>query len=109
MVTTFLYSILTNRAFAATWQQPAPLDLLFDSPHLDWSRPFNESSSTPARPPYSDSKLVEGRLDIPGHNWEEEKIDEFFPSFVDTYGDGKSTPWLQVRPYSASLRLPTCF
>lgn len=99
MVTTFLYSILSNRAVILQWEQPAPLDILFDSPHLDWSRPFNQSSTTPIRPPYSNSALVEGKLDIPGHNWEEEKIDSFFGgNFVETYGDGKTTPWLQVRP-----------
>ncbi|GAA6005241.1 hypothetical protein JCM10207_002909 [Rhodosporidiobolus poonsookiae] len=96
MVTTFLYSILTGRAFSMTWEQPAPLDLLFDSPNIDWSRPFNASSSTPIPYPYSSPALIDQRKEINAHNWEEPKIDEFFPRFIDEFGEGRSTPWLQL-------------
>ncbi|GAA5919297.1 hypothetical protein JCM6882_007830 [Rhodosporidiobolus microsporus] len=96
MVTTFLYSLLTNRAFCMTWEQPAPLDMLFDSPFIDWSRPFSNSSSTPVPLPYSDPALVEQRRSINAHNWEEPAIDEFFPRFVEDFGEGKATPWLQL-------------
>ncbi|GAA5831187.1 hypothetical protein JCM11251_007788 [Rhodosporidiobolus azoricus] len=96
MVTTFLYSLLTNRAFSMTWEQPAPLDMLFDSPYIDWSRPFSNTSSTPVPLPFSDPALVEQRRSINAHNWEEPVIDEFFPRFVEDFGDGKATPWLQL-------------
>ncbi|GAA5918106.1 hypothetical protein JCM1841_005256 [Sporobolomyces salmonicolor] len=95
MVTTFLYSILTKRAFSITWEQPAPFDLLFDSPYIDWSRPFNPNSTTPPRRVYANETLVEARKEIEAHNWEEPQIDDFFPGFVGNYSDGKTIPWLR--------------
>ncbi|GAA5988297.1 hypothetical protein JCM11641_006654 [Rhodosporidiobolus odoratus] len=95
MVSTFLYSILTNRAFSMTWEQPAPLDLLFDSPFIDWSRPFR-NSTTPVGLLYSNTTLLEQSEEINAHNWEEKKIDDFFPRFVAEYGSKDSTPWLQL-------------
>ncbi|GAA5955697.1 hypothetical protein JCM21900_005088 [Sporobolomyces salmonicolor] len=95
MVTTFLYSILTKRAFSITWEQPAPFDLLFDSPYIDWSRPFNPNSTTPPRRVYANETLVEARKEIEAHNWEEPQIDDFFPGFVGNYSDRKTIPWLR--------------
>ncbi|GAA5860561.1 hypothetical protein JCM1840_000300 [Sporobolomyces johnsonii] len=95
MVTTFLYSILTKRAFAVAWEQPAPFDLLFDSPYIDWSRPFHPNSTTPPRRVYANETLVKARKEIEAHNWEESQIDDFFPGFVGNYSDGKTVPWLQ--------------
>ncbi|CAB4405786.1 unnamed protein product [Rhizophagus irregularis] len=37
MTSTFLFSLLTNRAFLSDWQAPLPLDAIFDSPNIDWS------------------------------------------------------------------------
>nr|CAG8487929.1 1558_t:CDS:2 [Entrophospora candida] len=37
MTSTFLFALLTNRAFLADWQVPLPLDAIFDSPNIDWS------------------------------------------------------------------------
>ncbi|RIA80736.1 hypothetical protein C1645_838153 [Glomus cerebriforme] len=37
MTTTFLFGLLTNRAYLADWQAPLPLDAIFDSPNIDWS------------------------------------------------------------------------
>ncbi|GJN87762.1 hypothetical protein Rhopal_000717-T1 [Rhodotorula paludigena] len=39
LTTTFLYALLTDRAFIASFDQPFPLDLVFDSPFIDWSAP----------------------------------------------------------------------
>ncbi|GAA6063001.1 hypothetical protein JCM10212_004983 [Sporobolomyces blumeae] len=97
MVTTFLYSILTKRAFSVSWEQPAPFDMLFDSPYIDWSRPFSNESTTGPRGIYRNASLVESMHEVNGHNWEEAKIDEFFPDFVDRYSNGGTTPWLKFQ------------
>ncbi|GAA5873501.1 hypothetical protein JCM16303_001145 [Sporobolomyces ruberrimus] len=96
MITTFLYSILTKRAFSISWEQPAPFDMLFDSPHIDWSRPFTNSSSTQPQQIYANETLVKSMKAIDAHNWEEPQIDEFFPGFVGNYSDSKTTPWLKL-------------
>ncbi|GAA5921224.1 hypothetical protein JCM1841_001641 [Sporobolomyces salmonicolor] len=97
MVSTFLYSILTKRAFAITWEQPSPFDLLFDSPYIDWSRPFSSSSTTPPRTVYANQTFVDARKDIGAFAWGERQLDEFFPHFVGNYSEGKNTPWLRVK------------
>ncbi|CAH1756189.1 23155_t:CDS:2 [Entrophospora sp. SA101] len=37
MTSTFLFALLTDRAFLADWQVPLPLDTIFDSSNIDWS------------------------------------------------------------------------
>ncbi|GAA6004518.1 uncharacterized protein JCM10292_005652 [Rhodotorula paludigena] len=37
MTSTFFFGLLTQRAFLAEWQSPVPIDVVFDSPHIDWS------------------------------------------------------------------------
>ncbi|CAG8449342.1 2503_t:CDS:2 [Funneliformis caledonium] len=37
MTSTFLFALLTNRAYLADWQAPLPFDKIFDSPNIDWS------------------------------------------------------------------------
>ncbi|GAA6008625.1 hypothetical protein JCM11491_003373 [Sporobolomyces phaffii] len=96
MVTTFLYSILTKRAFAVSWEQPAPFDMLFDSPHIDWSRPFTNKSSTPPQRIYANETFASAVSMIDAHNWEEPRIDDFFPGFVGNYSNGAVTPWLKL-------------
>lgn len=106
MVSAFLYSILTKRAFSISWEQPAPFDMLFDSPHIDWSRPFTNVSSTLPQKVYRNSSLSRSVRTIDAHNWEEAKIDDFFPGFVGNYSDGATTPWLKVSRCSQSLHWP---
>ncbi|GAA5883241.1 hypothetical protein JCM3774_000640 [Rhodotorula dairenensis] len=97
MTTMFLYSVVTNRAFAVTWEQPAPADLLFDSPHIDWSRPFNQSSTTlPNSPIYSDERLLSNRTEINAHNWDPDQLDQLMATFGDRFGDRRNSSWLQV-------------
>ncbi|BGP58239.1 hypothetical protein JCM8202_002810 [Rhodotorula sphaerocarpa] len=37
MTSAFFFGLVTKRAFLAEWQSPVPLDVIFDSPHIDWS------------------------------------------------------------------------
>ena len=103
MVTTFLYSILTKRAFSVSWQQPSPFDMLFDSPYIDWSRPFTNASTTPPQQIYRNERLVQSVQTIDAHNWEEPQIDDFFPGFVGNYSNGAMTPWLKVSSLASAL------
>ncbi|BGP22039.1 proteophosphoglycan ppg4 [Rhodotorula toruloides] len=96
MTTSFLYSVLTKRAFSITWEQPAPVDLFFDSPYIDWSRPFNKTSSTSIHPVYKDRRLLKNRTEVNAHNWEPPQVDEFMQTFVDQFGGNKNTSWLQL-------------
>ncbi|GAA5978886.1 hypothetical protein JCM10908_002723 [Rhodotorula pacifica] len=97
MTTLFLYSMMTNRAFSVSWEQPVPADLIFDSPHIDWSRPFNNTSTTPLNSPiYTNETLIGDRLGINAHNWPEKQLDKFMPTFVDQFGEGRNSSWLQM-------------
>ncbi|CAG8642237.1 10453_t:CDS:2 [Gigaspora rosea] len=46
MTSTFLFALLTNRAFLADWQVPIPLDTIFSSPNVDWS--YDSLSPSPS-------------------------------------------------------------
>ncbi|TKA54460.1 hypothetical protein B0A53_03153 [Rhodotorula sp. CCFEE 5036] len=37
MTSAFFFGLVTQRAFLAEWQAPVPLDVIFDSPYLNWS------------------------------------------------------------------------
>ncbi|KAI9495968.1 hypothetical protein BDB00DRAFT_953602 [Zychaea mexicana] len=37
MVSTFFYGLLTDRAYLAHWEDPLPLETLFEKPSIDWS------------------------------------------------------------------------
>ncbi|KAK4699079.1 hypothetical protein P7C70_g7187, partial [Phenoliferia sp. Uapishka_3] len=37
MTSAFFFGLITNRAFLAEWQTPVPLEIVFDSPFIDWS------------------------------------------------------------------------
>jgi len=37
MSSTFIFALLTDRAFLAEWKTPPPLEAIFESPNIDWS------------------------------------------------------------------------
>ncbi|GAA5820905.1 hypothetical protein JCM11251_001870 [Rhodosporidiobolus azoricus] len=47
MTSAFFFGLVTDRAFLAEWQSPIPLDVVFDSPHLNWSYSSFTSESHP--------------------------------------------------------------
>ncbi|GAA5988285.1 hypothetical protein JCM11641_006650 [Rhodosporidiobolus odoratus] len=95
IVTTFFYSLITNRAFFMTWEHPTPPDLIFDSPFIDWSRPFNKSSATPIQYPFNSTSMNATKYSIQAHNWDWQ-LDHFFPKFQNDFGEGKNASWLQL-------------
>ncbi|BGP13161.1 hypothetical protein JCM10213_000261 [Rhodosporidiobolus nylandii] len=94
IISTFLYSIISNRAFFMRWEHPAPPDLIFDSPNIDWSRPFNTSSTTEARAPFNNMTFGSS---IQAHNWDWQ-LDQFFPKFYKDYAaeTGGAKPWVTL-------------
>ncbi|ORY90938.1 hypothetical protein BCR35DRAFT_275012 [Leucosporidium creatinivorum] len=81
---TFLYAILTRRAFSISWTQPVPFDLIFDSPHIDWSQAY-PNTTTPPNPIYSDTQTLGDRLDVDAMNWSSKKVDDFFEKGVSAF------------------------
>lgn len=47
MTSAFFISLVTKRVFLAEWQTPIPLDVVFDSPFIDWSFSSFTSDSHP--------------------------------------------------------------
>lgn len=47
MTSAFFFGLITNRAFVAEWQTPIPLEVVFDSPFIDWSFSSFEASHDP--------------------------------------------------------------
>jgi hypothetical protein len=48
MTSAFFFALITKRAFHAEWMSPIPLEIVFDSPAIDWSySSFSSSSSFP--------------------------------------------------------------
>ncbi|GAA5857662.1 hypothetical protein JCM8547_004321 [Rhodosporidiobolus lusitaniae] len=105
MTTTFLLSLLTNRAFLASWDHPIPLSLLFDSPAIDWSE--LSFPALPSFPPeeggrsahvlYGNKTLVQGRKSVPFHNF---RIEQVAP-FLEKLRSGEQTglanePWIRL-------------
>ncbi|GAA5857700.1 hypothetical protein JCM8547_004335 [Rhodosporidiobolus lusitaniae] len=94
MVSTFLYAILSGRAFSLRWEQPAPVDLIFDSPYIDWSRSFTPSS--PNLLPYTNKTVIASHDSLQQHDWPDFLLDNFFPSFPSAYGAGKEPYWVSL-------------
>lgn len=47
MISTFFYALLTNRAYLAHWanENPIPLEILFEQPHVNWTYHPNQMKS----------------------------------------------------------------
>lgn len=101
MLSTFWYGLVSGRAVSFKWEQPCPLSLLFDSPAIDWSRPFYPNSTTPVAPVYA-NETVRSSQDstltlINGAGWSE--------YWRRTWpGADVKTPWVQVCCISSDRR-----
>jgi hypothetical protein len=49
MTSAFFFALITKRAFHAEWMTPIPLEIVFDSPAIDWSYSSFRSSSSSSR------------------------------------------------------------
>ncbi|GAA6013116.1 hypothetical protein JCM10207_006177 [Rhodosporidiobolus poonsookiae] len=61
MTSAFFFGLVTNRAFLAEWQSPIPLDVVFDSPHVNWTY---SSYTSAAHPILGDKHLVDAAAEL---------------------------------------------
>lgn len=98
VMTSFLYSILTNRAISVSWEHPVPFDLLFDSAYVDWSQRYHPDSTSTPHPVYSNATLLAQRTDFSALNWHPKVIDEYFPGVPAKWSTFEQ-PWIRVRSH----------
>lgn len=94
VMTSFLYSILTNRAISVSWEHPVPFDLLFDSAYVDWSQRYHPDSTSTPHPVYSNATLLAQRTDFSALNWHPKVIDEYFPGVPAKWSTFEQ-PWIR--------------
>ncbi|SCZ98362.1 BZ3500_MvSof-1268-A1-R1_Chr3-2g06320 [Microbotryum saponariae] len=82
---TFLFAVLTKRAFVLGWEHPIPPDIVFDSPRVDWSTRFRAHSTAP-RALYNADNLPVPAV-IEGHNMKGPSVDGFWSNFHETYAN----------------------
>jgi hypothetical protein len=109
MTSTFLLSLLTDRAFIASWDHPVPFSLLFDSPAVDWSEPSfpslpslsPEEGGREPQPLWSNETLVTERKRVPFHNFAIEDANVLLARLKsERLSDFGSDAWVRVRPAS---------
>ncbi|GAA5865572.1 hypothetical protein JCM8547_007653 [Rhodosporidiobolus lusitaniae] len=75
MTSAFFFGLMTERAFLAEWQSPIPLDVVFSSPHIDWSY----SSFTSSQHPVLGSKdLVDASAELDIIHFDRLSVDATF-------------------------------
>lgn len=95
-MSTFIYALMSGRAFTVLWEHPIPFDLLFDSPHINWSRSYPGASTLPTGGIFVNKTLVDSRdKTISAFNWSPQVIDTTFPGFLTTWKTAAS-PWVSV-------------
>ncbi|KAI5478724.1 ABC transporter [Pseudohyphozyma bogoriensis] len=101
-ITTFTSALLTKRAFTAAWEYFLPIDMVFDSPYIDWSAPYHPNSTRHQHPIYNKLEMAEGpyyqdaMLLLPG-----KKMDDFMKDQLET--DYAGRPWAQLLTNIGSL------
>jgi hypothetical protein len=102
MVTTFMFAVISNRAISLTWEQPLPIDMILDSPFVDWSHRYLPHPSPARHPIYDNQTLIDSRLVLHGRVASSDSMFWMFNRLVDDEPT-KQTPWVQVRSPSFSL------
>jgi hypothetical protein len=98
ITSTFLYAVLTGRALSISWEHPVPIDMLFDSPNIDWSQRF-KVGSTPPRSIYTNRTLALDKLKLPEtHNPSAQALDRTWPTFAKDHHE----PWIVVNCLSSA-------
>lgn len=95
MTSAFFFGLVTQRAFLAEWQAPVPLDVIFDSPYLNWSY----SAFTADRHPVLGRKQVaEAAADLDIIHFDRLAVDATFGSVSwNAKRDRPLTPGFEVR------------
>jgi hypothetical protein len=77
MTSAFFFGLLTQRSFLAEWQSPVPLDVVFDSPHVNWS--YSSFTST-SHPVLGEKSLVEASKELDIIHFDRLSVDATFGS-----------------------------
>ncbi|GAA5972821.1 hypothetical protein JCM11641_003958 [Rhodosporidiobolus odoratus] len=95
MTSAFFFGLVTNRAFLAEWQSPIPLDLVFDSPHVNWSYSSYTSHSHPV---LGKPKLAEQAAELDIIHFDRLSVDATFGSASwNAKRDGRLTKGFEKR------------
>ncbi|GAA6039174.1 hypothetical protein JCM8097_000453 [Rhodosporidiobolus ruineniae] len=95
MTSAFFYGLVTNRAFLAEWQTPIPLDLVFDSPHVNWSY---SSFTSEQHPVLGQKQLVDKARDLDIIHFDRLSVDATFGTVSWNPKKGKKlTPGFEKR------------
>ncbi|KAI5480293.1 putative glycosyltransferase [Pseudohyphozyma bogoriensis] len=92
IMSSFTYSILTKRAFLISWEWPAPMDLIFDSPFLDWSTPYHPEDTNHTHPLFEKEGFAGGPHVVDAVNWGAGSVDDLMANELKT--DWEGHPWV---------------
>ncbi|GAA5903418.1 hypothetical protein JCM6882_006543 [Rhodosporidiobolus microsporus] len=107
MTSTFLFALLSDRAFVATWDHPVPLSLLFGSPFVDWSEPVYaalplvspKEGGPPQHPLHGNETLLNEKETIVAHNGglDTDKAEELVRRLMrERAGDLAGKEWIRL-------------
>lgn len=77
MTSAFFFGLLTQRSFLAEWQSPIPLDVVFDSPHVNWS---SSSFTSASHPVLGEKSLVDATAELDIIHFDRLSVDATFGS-----------------------------
>ncbi|KPV73391.1 uncharacterized protein RHOBADRAFT_45968 [Rhodotorula graminis WP1] len=75
MTSAFFFGLMTQRAFLAEWQSPVPLDVIFDSPHVNWS---HSSFTADRHPVLRQKRLAASAADLDIIHFDRLSVDATF-------------------------------
>ncbi|GAA5904303.1 hypothetical protein JCM8208_006830 [Rhodotorula glutinis] len=75
MTSAFFFGLITQRAFLAEWQSPVPLDVIFDSPHVNWS---HSSFTADRHPVLGQKRLASSAADLDIIHFDRLSVDATF-------------------------------
>ncbi|SCZ94389.1 BZ3501_MvSof-1269-A2-R1_Chr1-3g01309 [Microbotryum saponariae] len=92
LTSTFLFGLVTNRAFLAEWQSPIPLEVIFDSPRIDWS---HSSFNVDSHPVLGDLDLASRAKELDIVNFDRLAMDTTFRSTVWNWQEDRHSKTLK--------------
>ncbi|GAA5964927.1 hypothetical protein JCM21900_000022 [Sporobolomyces salmonicolor] len=75
MTSAFFFGLVTQRAFLGEWQSPIPLEVVFDSPHVNWSY---SSFTSQTHPVLGQQPLVDASAELDIIHFDRLSVDATF-------------------------------
>ncbi|GAA5985607.1 hypothetical protein JCM10908_007039 [Rhodotorula pacifica] len=95
MTSAFFFGLITQRAFLAEWQAPVPLDVVFDSPHVNWS---HSSFTSERHPILGQKRLADAAADLDIIHFDRLAVDATFGTVSwNAKRDRPVTPGFELR------------